>query len=442
MVRVMHAIVHCMGECDMSISRRFFLGQTAAASAATGITLSTNKTRAASAPSDKVVIGVMGLSRGQALATAFSRQPGVDVKYVCDVDRQRAAQSAKLLENAPGQCEPITNFRRILDDKEVDVLVCAPPNHWHAPATILACSAGKHVYVEKPCSHNAHEGELMVQAARQYQRAVQMGSQRRSSQPTQEAIQKLHGGVIGRVYLVSCFYNSVRGSIGKGNVVPVPGHIDYDLWQGPAPRKPYLSNVVHYKWHWRWHWGNGELGNNGIHSIDLARWGLDVDYPLRVTSSGGRYCFDDDQETPDTHLVSFEFAGKRAITWRGLSCHRHGAGFVSFYGDKGALDISSDGSYKIFDIKNKLIDDVQVKGRGGARHIDNFLTAIRNDTPLALNAEILGGHQSTLLCHLGNIAQRTGKTLDCDTKNGRILNDTDAAAMWKREYEPGWEPQV
>lgn len=431
------------------IDRRRFVRNTALTGIAAGV--AAYRTRAAvmrtgadEAPANRVVVGVMGLSRGKDLAHGFSKLPGVDVKYVCDVDSTRAESCASQLESAGiKKPEAITDFRRILDDKSVDALVCAAPNHWHAPASILACAAGKHVYVEKPCCHNPREGELMVEAARKFHRAVQMGSQRRSGAGTIEAIHKLHAGVIGRVYLARSWYNADRPSIGRGKEVPVPGHLNYDLWQGPAPRRPYLDNVVHYNWHWRWHWGNGELGNNGIHTLDLCRWGLNVDYPIRVVSSGGRYHHaEDDQETPDTHAVSFEFADRRQITWEGLSCNRHGSGFVTFYGDQGTLELDSDGNYFVYDLQDKRTAEAKNHSRGDTEHLLNLITAIRTDQPLQLNAEILEGYKSTLLCHLGNIAQRTGRTLNCDPTNGHILQDPAAMALWTREYEPNWEPRV
>ncbi|MCA9149697.1 MAG: Gfo/Idh/MocA family oxidoreductase, partial [Planctomycetales bacterium] len=249
----------------------------------------------------RVVVGIMGLNRGLALTRLFAAQPNVEIRYLCDADQDRiAAGVAALKSRSPNQAkvEGVQDFRRILDDQTVDVLVCAAPNHWHAPATILACQSGKHVYVEKPCSHNPWEGEAMVRAARTHGRVVQLGTQRRSSPGTQLAIQRLHDGAIGKVYLAEAVYRSARGSIGIGQSADVPERLDYDIWQGPAPRKPYIDNLVHYNWHWRWHWGNGELGNNGIHTLDLCRWGLGVVAPQRVVSSGGRYAFQDDQETP------------------------------------------------------------------------------------------------------------------------------------------------
>jgi predicted dehydrogenase len=269
-----------------------------------------------------------------------------------------------------------------------------------------------------------------------------MGSQRRSGPGTREAIQQLRHGAIGRVYLARSWYNNARGSIGKGKPASVRPSLDYDLWQGPAPRKPYLDNRVHYNWHWFWHWGNGELGNNGVHTLDLCRWGVGVAYPIRVTSSGGRYRYEDDQETPDTHTVCFEFKGRCAITWQCLSCNRHRAGFVTFYGEGGALELDSNGDYRVFDSRDKEVKSKKSASLGDAEHLANFLNAIRSGDPLSLNAEIEEGHKSTLLSHLGNIAHRTGRTLNCDPANGRILDDEGAMRYWAREYEPGWEPRV
>ena len=418
------------------VNRRHFLNTTAGATA--GLAL-THQVRAAQSANEKVVIGVMGLSRGRSLAVSFAKQPNVEIKYVCDVDTERAESAVKLLAGAGNKSpQAIGDFRKILDDKSVDALVCAAPNHWHAPATILGVQAGKHVYVEKPCSHNAQEGEWMVAAARKHKRAVQMGSQRRSGAAIKEGIQMVREGAIGKVYLARAWYHNARGSIGAGKPAPVPDQLNYDLWQGPAPRTPYLDNRVHYNWHWFWHWGNGELGNNGIHSLDICRWGLGVDFPTRVTSSGGRYHHQDDQQTPDTHTVAFEFPGGKQATWQGLSCNRNGSGFVKFYGTKGCLEIIDNG-YVQYDPKDKEIKR-KTDSRGDIEHIDNFLTAIRNDKPLELNSEIAKGHRSTMLCHLGNIAQRTGRSLSCNAKNGHILDDADAMKLWGRQYDPKWKP--
>lgn len=424
------------------VNRRNFI-QTAAAASAFGVYSSVSAAEISSSANEKVVVGVMGLSRGRSLAVSFAKQPNVEVKYVCDVDSTRAASGAKVVEGAGAKAPTaISDFRKLLEDKSVDVLICAAPNHWHAPATIMACGHGKHVYVEKPCSHNPWEGETMVEAAREHNRCVQMGSQRRSGGGHIEAVKRLSDGVIGNVYLSKSWYHNLRGSIGAGKEVSVPSHVDYDLWQGPAPRRPYKDNVVHYNWHWRWHWGNGELGNNGVHSLDISRWGLGVNYPVRVTSSGGRYHFKDDQETPDTHTVCFEFLGGKQIVWEGLSCNKHGSGFVSFYGTDGSMDLDSDGTFTVFDKANKQVEQVKASSRGDQEHIANLLSAIRTDNYRSLNAEINEGHKSTLLCHLGNIAQRTGHSLGTNPVNGHIVGDEDAAKLWKRDYEKGWEPKA
>lgn len=437
-------------ENSSELNRRTFVEQ-AGLLAAAGWTASRSRSvvgaEAESPPAaddDKpVVIGFMGLSRGSALALGFAKLPGVRVAYLCDVDASRAEACAKQIRQSPDQ-QPavVSDFRRILDDPQVDAFVCAAPNHWHGPATILACQAGKHVYVEKPCSHNPQEGEWMVAAARKHNRAVQMGTQRRSSPGTIEAMAKLHAGAIGNVHLARAWYYNLRGSIGKGTPSDPPAGLDYELWQGPAPRMPYQSNFVHYNWHWRWHWGNGELGNNGVHAIDLCRWGLGVDFPRRVTSSGGRYFYDDDQQTPDTHTVCMEFNDNKMAVWEGLSCNRNGNRFVAFFGSSGALELAEDGKYTITDANAKVVETGGGGNQGDTEHLQNFLHAVRTNNPSILHAEIAIAHRSTLLCHLGNIAHRTGRSLTCSTENGSITNDSDAQAYWRRDYAPGWEPHV
>lgn len=432
------------------LNRRHFLSSSLAGTTAAAFAAASAQADRTTSANDALVVGVMGLSRGRSLARSFSRRHDVRLKYACDVDDYRASACAEEVEKDVGyRPEAISNYQQILDDPDVDIFVCAAPNHWHAPATILACKAGKHVYVEKPCSHNPWEGELMVQAARKHNRCVQMGSQRRTGPTYIEAIRKIHEGVIGRVYLSQSWYNSLRPSIGRAVAAEVPPHFDYELWQGPAPRRPYREFLLdgersrHYNWHWQWHWGNGELGNNGVHALDICRWGLGVDYPIRVTSSGGRYRWDDDQETPDTHSVAFEFAGQRQITWTGLSCSKHkvGSGFVSFTGEEGTVEIDGQGNYRIFDRADKLIDEAQ-GNYDQDLHIENLVAAIRANDPSLLAAEIEIGHKSTLLCHLGNIAHRTGRTLHCSPDDGRVQGDDEAMTYWKREYEPGWEPTL
>lgn len=394
-------------------------------------------------PSETVRIGIMGVNgRGAALATSFMAQSNVRIGAICDVDGSVLGRTVEAVEKSQGtKPKAVADIRKMLEDKSLDVLVVAAPNHWHAPATILGCQAGKHVYVEKPCSHNPREGELAVQAARKYNRVVCMGNQRRSFPAIVEAMQKIRDGVIGRVLYVRTWYNSRRPSIGRGNVVPPPPGLDFELWQGPAPDRPYRDNLIHYNWHWSWHWGNGELGNNGIHSLDIARWALGLDYPQRVTAMGGKYRHDDDQETPDTMMVTFEF-GSATVTWEGLSWSPYGPGGaaygLSFHGDQGTLVIDDPG-YKILDMQNKEIS--RETGRDNlAGHLANFLSCVR--TGGRPNSDIEDGHKSTLLCHLGNIAYRVGRQLAIDPQNGRIVGDEQAAALWSREYRPGWEPAV
>jgi predicted dehydrogenase len=423
-----------------NIPRRHFL----AAGAAAGLALSTRSAAQENQGADqKLIVGVMGTgSRGTELASAFQRQPGVEVAYVCDVDQQRAERASAAIQKISNRAPRVVgDYRRILDDKAVDILVVATCNHWHAPAAIMACAANKHVYVEKPCSHNPREGELLVQVARNHKRHVQMGNQRRSWPKVIEAIEEVKNGAIGRAYFAQSWYLNTRPTIGVGKPGSPPKGLDYDMWQGPAPRRPFRSSILHYNWHWFWHWGNGELGNNGIHYIDVCRWGLGVDLPVRVTSGGGRYRYQDDQETPDTHLVSFEFEGRKAIAWEGLSCSRLPAGGIAdivFHGETGSLAIRS-GGYTVHDSAGKELR--RVTGTAGDPvHLANFLSAIR--TGARLNSEIEEGAKSTLLCHLGNIAHRTGRSLQCDPKTGHIQDDKPAMTYWTREYEKGWEPRA
>ena len=423
-------------------SRRSFLRTSAVATAGAAAATKTVAGVIGQA-AENIIVGVMGVSRGSALAQQFAAIPGFEIRYLCDVDSKRlAAFQESFAKTVDYEVKTVGDFRRMLDDPQLDVMVCAAPNHWHAPASIMACQAGKHVYVEKPCSHNAREGEMLIDAARRHKRCVQMGNQRRSGEKIIEAMSLLHEGRIGKVYYSRSWYAANRGPIGVGTPAEVPPNIDYELWQGPAPRQPYTSNRLHYNWHWVWNYGNGELGNNGIHSIDLSRWGLQVDYPVRVVSSGGRYCFDDDQQTADTHVVSFEFEGKKQIVWECLSCNRYGldgSGFgATFHGDNGTLRLNEWG-YKIYDEKAKEV--ASVDGTDGLKaHIENFLDAVRNDDPTRLHSEIEEGHKSTLLCHLGNIAHRTGDSLHCDPASGHVINNDNAMKFWQRDYEPGWAP--
>lgn len=430
-----------MADKNLMTTRRSFLKQSGAATTALAFYGAAGQFTRAQSPSNRMRIAVMGLQRGLDLVRSALEIPNTEIIFVCDVDTERVARGQKVAAEKQGTSpRGEKDFRKVLEDKSLDAVFIAAPNHWHAPATIMACNAGKHVYVEKPCSHNPWEGEMMVKAARKNRALVQMGNQRRSWPAIIEGIEKLKAGAIGPVRYARCWYNNQRGGIGHGKGAPIPATLDYSLWQGPAPERPYKDNLVHYNWHWHWHWGNGELGNNGIHALDVARWGLGVTHPHRVTYEGGRYHFDDDQESPDTAVASYDF-GEKGISWDCSSCHprtQEKLPFVSFYGDNGTLEIH--GGYTIFDSKGRQVE--QHNGPGGEKiHIENFFNCIRNRRD-NLNSEILEGHLSTQLCHLGNIAWRTGSTLRIDPKTGRIEKNSDATKLWKRDYRKGWEPKV
>lgn len=427
------------------LPRRDFI----AASAALSTLTTSSSAQQAAQESDKekprpIRVGVMGLSRGMDLAKDLVKLPNVEVAYLCDVDDARRNSAAKQFADQFKLTPSLTkDFRNILDDKTIDALICAAPNHWHGPATIMACKAGKHVYVEKPCSHNPQEGEWMIAAAAKYKRCVQMGTQRRSAVGTRAAMDKLHRGTIGNVFLSRCYYTNARGSIGKEMDSSPPTGLDYELWQGPAKHIPFRKNYIPYNWHWFWHWGGGELANNGVHGLDLCRWGLQVDYPIRTVSSGDRYWFDDDQETPDTQSACFEFAEGRQIVWSATSCNKHRVGFFcAFYGDQGTLELESEGVFRIFDRQDKMVEEGRESSIGQIDHLQNFIDCIRDDNPAGLNQPILEAHKSTLLCHLGNIAQRTGRTVVTEQFSGRILDDSQQQALWTREYDPAWKDLV
>lgn len=404
---------------------------------------------------ERIRVGVMGVNnRGKALADNFARQDNCEVICISDVDTRAAEKCIAGVEKIQNtRPEAVPDFRKALENKQLDALVIATPDHWHAHATIFACQAGKHVYVEKPCSYAPREGELLVEAEKKYKTVIQMGNQRRSWPNVMQAIEEVQQGTIGRPYFGKAWYGNNRPAIGKGKEAPVPSWLNYDLWQGPVPRRPYRDNLIHYNWHWFWHWGTGELMGNGVHALDLLRWGMQVDYPVRVTSAGGRYRYDDDWETPDTQVATLEFSDNISMAWEGRSCNGHkvegeSVG-VMFYGEKGSLMIGAGNTYKIYDPDNKLVKEAKADAGVDALnrtnpsqaldalHLQNFLDGIRKGTPQ--RADITGGHQSTLLCQLGNIAQRSGKTLEVDPDNGHIKDEAIAREYWQRTYEPGWE---
>ena len=447
----------------MEDSRRNFIKKTIAASAVISVGgilpgFSAKSYASILGANERIKVGIMGVNaRGLALARNFSQQKNCEVIYISDVD-------TRAMETCIGTVEKIQNkkpkaapdFRKALEDKSLEAMVIATPDHWHAPAAILACKAGKHVYVEKPCSHNPNEGEMLVAASRKYNRKVQMGSQRRSWPNVIAAIKEVKDGAIGRPYYAKGWYTNNRPSIGTGKTGEIPSWLNYDLWQGPAPREAYRDNILHYNWHWFWNWGTGEALNNGTHMVDLMRWGLEVDYPSSVHSAGGRYRYKDDWQTPDTQVITWKFPNNTLMEWEGRSCNgrniEDSSVGVSFYGENGTLVIGSGNSYKVYDLKNKLLKEVKnnitIDARNtidpsqalDALHIQNFFDGIRKGT--SLNAEILEGHKSTLLCQLGNISLRSNSILNTNEKDGHILNNQAADKFWKREYQPGWEPKI
>lgn len=452
-----------------SITRRKFVASSISTGISTGAALmvaARGASTAAQSPGRKIVLAVAGVrtgqpgssGRGPELINKFAALPGVEFKYVIDVDRRSLAPAAAITEKAQGKAPKMeTDFRRALEDKDVDAILISTPDHWHAPMAILAAKAGKHVYVEKPCSHNPREGEILVEVARKYNRLVQMGSQRRSIANVQQMAQEMREGVIGKLFLAQCFYSRRRPPIGFGKKVAAPPELDWDLWQGPAPRTAYRDNLHPYNWHWFWDWGTGEALNNGTHLLDVARWAMNVRHPVKVSSFGGRW-HDvglDDWEAPDTQEIQLEFEGGRGISWFGRSCSTYGApGYkangIVFMGSNGTLDYDGSGSYTVYDLNNKPVKKV-----GGVQkanlansadpglddtHAQNFVEAIREKTKL--NAPIEEGHYSTLLGQLGNIAHRTGRSLKINPATGRILNDAEASKLWTREYAKGWEPTL
>ena len=439
------------------ISRRDFVKKSMLAGAAIGLTGPLSLSKASQSPNDQVVVAVMGAqSRSAALARSFANVKGTVIKSIFDVDRRPLARHADAIERLQGRKpETGTDFRIALDDPDIDALVIGVPDHWHTAAAIMAMQAGKHVYVEKPASHNPAESELIVRAQKRYNKIVQMGNQNRSSRELQEGIKKIHDGAIGKAYYAKAFYANTRGSIGRGKIAPVPDWLDYELWQGPAPRTPYRDNIIHYNWHWFWKWGTGELLNNGTHEYDIARWALGVDFPHRITSSGGRFHYDDDWEFYDVQNVMFEYPENKAINWEGRTCN----GFQKWNRSRGTVINGTEGTavldrdgYTFYNLENEQIEkktredrvvdvlDTVGAGRITDEHVHNFASSIQRGTQL--NSPIENGQISVLPLHLGNISQYVGRSLNINPHNGRIIGDQEAMSMWNRQYEPGWEPRI
>jgi len=406
---------------------------------------------------DRLNFAVIGLN-GRAyahLSSLKANQKDARISHVCDVDadilKKFAAETEREMGEAPSTDK---DFRSVLQLKEIDAITIAAPDHWHTPMAIAGLQADKHVYVEKPCSHNPAEGALLVEAQKKYGKQVQMGTQQRSSPHTVEVVEKIANGLIGRAYYAKAWYSNTRKSIGVGKEAPVPAQLDWDLWQGPAPRQPYTDNVQPYNWHWFKKWGTGETLNNGTHEVDVCRWALAVDYPNRISSSGGRYHFKgDDWQFYDTLLTSFEYDDK-LIDWEGKCCQG-----MKFYGrDRGSCIMGTTGSvivdrggYEVNDLKGNRTSEVKAEkaadssdtlGRDSMtdRHFANFIAAVRKGEKL--NAPIEVGNVAVTMLQLSNISWETHRTLALNPADAKIVNDSAAMKYWGRDYEHGWAPHL
>jgi predicted dehydrogenase len=441
---------------DEMVTRREFIDALAVGAAGVAIGSTAKSYAQVMGSNDRLNFAVIGLNgRGYAhLSSLKANKSAARITHVCDVDKTILQKFADTTRQEMGEA-PVAeqDFRKVLEQKNVDAITIATPDHWHAPMAIAGLQAGKHVYVEKPCSHNPAEGELLVRAQQKYGKQVQMGTQQRSSPHSIEVVQKIRDGVIGKPYFGKAWYSNTRKSIGTGKEAPVPPQLDWDLWQGPVPRRTYRDNVHPYNWHWFKIYGTGETLNNGTHEVDVCRWALGVDYPKRVTASGGRYQFHDDWQFYDTLITSFEY-DDQTITWEGKSCQG-----MKYYGrDRGATIMGTSGSvlmdrdgYEIYDLNGKKTSEFKtgqetsssdLLGRDSMTdaHFANFIAAIRKGEKL--NAPISVGNISVTMLQLSNIAWEVSRELHLDRKDGRIVDDAEAMKGWTREYQPGWEPHV
>jgi predicted dehydrogenase len=390
---------------------------------------------AAADSNDKVRVCVIGVrGRGMGLATNFASNPNSVVTQICDVNENLFADTVKKLRDIQGvEPKPVQDLRRVMDDKSIDAIAVATPDHWHALATIWGCQAGKHVYVEKPISNNVFEGWQEIQAARKYDRLVQVGTQSRSMPHYREAIEYLRSGKLGKVHAAKAWNSQLRRRVNAVADSAVPKGIDWDIWQGPAPEHPYNENRYTYGWRWLWDYGTGDMGNDGVHDLDIARWGLGVDYPTAVQCMGAKLQFDGDiQETPDTQYVTFNFPENKVLIYeQRLWSPYHQEGFengVAFYGNSGYMLIGR-AAWKVVEKGNKVVID-RTADRSDMPHIENFVSAIKSKG--SLNCDIEEGYKSTLLAHLGNLAFRLGKPLSFDPATQTFVGDPDANAYLKR----------
>ncbi|GAB2772549.1 Gfo/Idh/MocA family oxidoreductase [Rhabdobacter roseus] len=407
---------------------------------------------------DRIHVAIAGLGRryGAFVEGIVTKENNVELVYLCDVMKKQLDAAGKNFSKKLAYTPKFENdIRKVLEDQKVDALFNSTPDHWHTPGACMAMQAGKHVYVEKPCSHNPHEGELLVSFQKKYNKVVQMGNQQRSAPESIEIVNEIHKGIIGKAYKAVAFYASGRGEVPMPQKAAVPAGLDWELFQGPAPRKEYMHDTWDYNWHWYgWDYGTAEAGNNATHELDVARWALQESYPEHVMVEAEKRYFPNDGWTMyDTMEATFTFPGNKIIKWDGQSRNAYGTygsdrGTV-IYGTEGTVFVNRNG-YKLFDRAGKQIKDSKAKGNeagtalgGGGDmstlHVVNFFDGIRGKAKL--NSPIDEGAKSTHLCHLANIASRTGKSFKVDVKTGRI-NDREAMKLWRRDYAPGWEPKV
>jgi len=400
-----------------------------------------------SGANERLVVGVIGCGgMGSSHLRNLVGQRDVRVAYVCDVDRTRLAAAAKVTGEGQNAAQAVGDMRRVFDDRNVNAVFIATPDHWHAPAAILAINAGKHVYVEKPCSHNIREGRLIIEAARRQRKIVQVGTQSRSTEHVRAAMQFLREGAIGEVLVAKAWNSQMRRNIGRGKPGDAPNTIDYDTWVGPAPLVPYQSNRLHYNWHWWHHFGTGDMGNDGVHDLDIARWGLGVEtHPTTVAALGGKHFFDDDQQFPDTQYVAFEYASddksnhKKMLIfeqriWSPYTQEGYENG-NAFYGTRGVMILGKGGGWRVFGPGNK-----EIRSMTGAFDLvanqRNFFEAVRTGNRPHADIEI--NHLSSTLCHLGNIAARVRRTLTFNPQTEEIHNDKEAGPLVRRDYREHW----
>jgi predicted dehydrogenase len=406
---------------------------------------------------ERLNIAIAGLGRrlGAYYEPIGLKSSNVNLLYLCDAMESQMPKAAKNFAKHIDYSPKLEqNVMKVMDDKEVDIMVIATPDHWHAPGTWLSLERGKHVYVEKPCSHNPHEGELLIALQKKYNKVVQMGNQQRSAPESREIISAIHNGAIGKAFMATAFYSNNRGAVPLPQAAPAPAGLDWELFQGPAPRRAYTHDTWDYNWHWYgWEYGTAETGNNATHELDVARWALQVDYPSEVQVNADKRHFADDGWTMyDTMDATFKFGNGSVIKWDGKSRNS----YKTYGTDRGTIIYGTEGSvyvdrggYKQFDragkeVKSNLSGGNEAGtalGGGGDMstiHIVNFFNAVRGLEKQ--NSNIEEGAVSTLLCHLANISYRTGETLTCDPSNGHIKGSKAASALWTREYEKGWEP--